>query len=271
MKTWLGLSVAAITFFCTVSFANDIPLPDAQYIIDQVNSRDDGAQYTRTLRLTLTDKSGKTLERETFGYRKNYDGERRSVVYTISPASYRNFALLTYDYAEAGRDDDQWAYLPDMRKIRRIPPSYRGTYVLGTDFTFEDIKNESKIPTADYTYTALGQETLDGRICYILEGLPIDEGTAKVLGYGKIRLWVDSEIWFPRKFASWDVSGDPLKSVTMNDVRQVDGIWTSFHLEAENLQTGHRSQVTTIDVDYTTPLDDGLFTERALRRGVNRH
>jgi hypothetical protein len=47
-----------------------------------------------------------------------------------------------------GRGDDRWLYLPATRKVRRIPASDRGDYFLGTDFTYEDIQSELKLPLA---------------------------------------------------------------------------------------------------------------------------
>lgn len=270
-KTWIDLLICFFLASSGTCFANDIPLPTAEEVIALVNARDAGDQVTLSLRLTLTDKDGKQLVRETFGYRKNYGQEKRSVVYYTSPAYLRDTGLLTYDYPEANRDDDQWAYLPDMRKVRRIPAASRGALVLGTDFTFEDIKNEGRIPTNDYTHKTIGAEDVDGHYCYILEATPIDEKTAFELGYGKVQMWLDAEIWYPRKAKFWDVPGDLLKTIHSEDVRKADGIWTTFNLSAKNHQNGHTSEVSVIEIDYVTPIDDDVFTERALRRGVRSH
>ena len=64
--------------------------------------------------------------------------------------------------------------------------------------------------TVDYSYKVLGEEEVDGHHCFHLEATPVDEKTAKELGYGKVHSWVDSEIWISRKAEFWDIRGNPL-------------------------------------------------------------
>ena len=165
-------------------------------------------------------------------------------------------------------DDDQWLYLPAMRKVRRISASDRGDYFLGTDLTYEDIKLETRVGVADYDYTHVGEEDIDGHRCYVVEAEPVSEDVAKELGYGGATLWVDADIWMVRQRYSLDVAGNPLKTVRTRDIRVVDGIWTAHTIDVENHKTGHRTVFEFTDIDYAADVDDSVFTERALRRGV---
>ena len=74
----------------------------------------------------------------------------------------RGTGFLTYDYADVSVDDDQWLYLPALRKVRRISASDRGDFFLGTDFTYEDIKKEQKVEINDYAFQAKGSENVEG-------------------------------------------------------------------------------------------------------------
>ena len=91
---------------------------------------------------------------------------------------------------------------------------------------------------------------------------------AKELGYGGSTLWVDAEIWMTRKRYALDVAGNPLKTVRTRDIRLVDGIWTAHVIDVENHKTGHRTVLEYSDIDYAAGVDDHVFTERALRRGI---
>lgn len=263
----VSLSVALLVVAGSGAWADAGNLPSGDEIIAKVNARDDGERATRKLTMEMIDKRGKSRVRETFGFRKYFDDEKRTVIFYLSPSNIKDTGFLTYDYPDAAVDDDQWLYLPAARKVRRISASDRGDYFLGTDFTYEDIKKEGKSSVEDYNYKTIGEEELDGRHCYVLESIPVDEATARELGYGKITSWVDSEIWMVRKAEFRDVSMNPLKTLITTEIREIDGIWTAHRLEANNHKTGHTTIFTFADVDYKAAVDDEVFTERALIRG----
>jgi hypothetical protein len=217
--------------------------------------------------MELIDKKGKTRARRTFGYRKYYGEEKRSVLFFESPRNVKGTGFLTYDYSDEQQEDNQWLYLPALRKVRRISSSDRGGYFLGTDFSYEDMKKESKLSIEDYHHRTLGVEEVDGHRCFVVEHVPVSEEIARELGYGRVVSSIDPEIWMPRKAEFWDVQQRPLKTVYTREIRQVDGVWTAYRLEAENHKSDHRTFLTLLEVDYDTPVADDVFTERALRRG----
>ena len=235
-------------------------------IMERVNARDDGLHVTRNLRIELTDRRGRTRVQETRGFRKYYGHEKRTVLFYTSPANVRDTGFLTYDYPEANRDDDQWLYLPALRKVRRISASNRGDYFLGTDFTYEEIKKESKIALEDYVLSYQGIEVVDGIECLVVEGVPIDEVTAKELGYSKVIWRVDSNIWMSRLNDFWDVNGNHLKTSHFEVIENVDDIWTAIRISVENHKTSHKSMFTFSEIDYTSPVADRLFAQRSLTR-----
>ncbi len=242
-------------------------MPSGDAIAERINSRDDGEHVVQRLKMTLIDRRGKIRVRETRTFRKDYGAERRTVTFYESPSNVKGTGFLSYDYPDPDEDDDQWLYLPALRKTRRISASDRGDYFLGTDLTYEDIKLAGKVSIEDYTRTTLREDTLDGRKVYVLESIPIDDKTAKELGYGKVISWVDAEISMTRKSVFWDPRGKILKTIVFKDIHQVQGIWTQHRIEVENHKTGHRTVFEFSDVDYESKVDDDLFTERALRRG----
>jgi outer membrane lipoprotein-sorting protein len=242
-------------------------LPSGDELARRINARDEGNQVSRRLVMELVDKGGDVRMRETRSYRKYFGGEKRSVLFFDSPKNLKDTAFLTFDHPEPDRDDDQWLYLPALRKSRRISGADRGGAFLGTDFSYEDIKKETKIGIEDYTRKTLRREALAGRDCFVLELVPVSRDVARELGYGQVLLWVDPELWLVRKAEYWDENGAPLKTVRVEEIDEVDGIWTPQRLEATNHRTGHRTVIRFLDVDYESELPDDLFTERALERG----
>jgi len=253
-------------------------LPEGQWVAQQTNALDDGEHRINRMDMKLTDRRGKVRERETMSYRKYFGGEKRTVLFYRSPRNIKNTGFLTYDYSDASKDDDQWLYLPALRKARRISASDRGDYFLGTDATYEDIKLEGKLSLADFSYKTLRRDNINAieqstygltdKTYLVLEGLPRSEQTAKELGYGRSLAWVDPDNWIIVKAQFWDVNLNPLKDFFISDIRKVDGYWTRHQLTIINHKSGHKTQFTFSEVDYITPVKDSLFSRQALTRGV---
>jgi hypothetical protein len=241
--------------------------PEGAEVARRVNERPDGDAVARTLVMELVEKGGAARTRVTRSFRRDFDGERRSVLFFESPANLKGTALLTWDDRDPARDDAQWLYLPGLRKSRRVAMSERGRAFLGTDLSLEDMKNETRLSREDYRWRTIGEETVDDAHCWVVEAVPVDEHTARELGYGRVLLRVDAERWLPRLGEYWDLQGAPLKKVRLADVRTVQGIWTPHRIEAENLRTGHRTVLRFERIDYRSAVPDELLTEAALRRG----
>jgi outer membrane lipoprotein-sorting protein len=278
MSKFITLSTAALA--CSVALsgvlglvtptgpAANVLLPSGEEIVQHINARDEGQTASSTLLMELIDRRGEKLVRKTRTFRKYYAAEKRTAIFYVLPKNVEGTAFLTFHYLEEKRDDVQWLYLPSLRKVRRISAADRGEAFLGTDFTYDDMKRESKVSLTDYAWKTLSEDSIDGHRCYMLEGIPVNRDIAKELGYGRVVSWVDTEIWMVRKTDFWDVRGEPLKSSFVRDIRPVQGIWTAHELEAHNHKTGHHTVFTFSDVDYGSKIDDDLFTERTLLRGL---
>jgi len=251
---------------CNVPFAAE--LPNGDEIAQRINARDEGEAVSRLLTMEMTDSRGKQRTRKTKAYRKYYGDKKHTVIFYQTPKNIKDTAFLTYDYPEADKDDDQWLYLPAMRKVRRISASDRGDYFLGTDFTYEDIKLESRVSIADYQRKTLGESEVDGFHCLLLESVPINEDIADELGYSKVEQCVDDAIWMVRQAKMWDIQGNLLKTINFKDIREVQGIWTQHVLEVNNHKTGHHTRFLFADVDYKEGVRDNLFTQNSLKRGL---
>jgi len=243
-------------------------LPEGRTLMEEVNARDDGTCVERAMKLALTDRSDTTRVQRTESFRCYYGEEKRTAIYYTEPANIEDTAFLTYDYPDPDVDDDQWLYLPALRKIRRISASDRGDYFLGTDFTYEEIKKQNKVEISDYTYATVGTETVDGVKTYVVEGTPVNEAIADELGYGRVRWRVDREIAMSRKTDYWDINGNHLKTIDNVRIEQIDGIWTAVEIFAENHKTGHSTRLTFSDIVYSDNLADRYFEKRMLRRGI---
>ena len=264
MKT---ITLNALFIILTTS-VNAQDWPTGNEIAQKTAEVNEGVQLTRKLTMVLTNKNGKSRTRETVSFRKYIGQEKRLAIFYQTPSNVKGTAFLVYDYPESGKDDDQWLYMPALRKTRRISAANRGDYFLGTDLTYEDIKLEAKASLDDYNYQTIGIEEVDGHATYVLEGTPVDASTRKELGYSKVQLFVDKDLWMVRQIDSWDEAGNSLKRVHLSDIRRVQDIWTYHRIEVKNHKTGHQTVFQFAEVDYDSDISDEFFTEQALQRGI---
>ncbi len=237
-------------------------------IMEKVNARPDGDHVTRSFTITTTDRRNISRVEKTVGYRKYFGEEKRTIIFYAEPTNVRGTGFLTYDYSGADKDDDQWLYMPALRKIRRISASNRGDSFLGTDLSYEEIKKENKVEITDYEFKFIKEAECLGKLGLLVNAIPITQEIAKELGYSRVEYCIDPNIWMARQVEFWDISGKALKTLKVLDVQAIDGIWTSLDIHVVNHKTQHETRFTQQNVDYKAPVDDQVFSQQYLRRGL---
>ena len=239
--------------------------PSGLEIMQAVDDREDGDDLSQTMTQTLIDRNGNRRVRHMVSFRKDYGRDKRLISFFTEPANIRDTALLTFDYDDPDRDDDQWLYLPALKKVRRISAADRGDYFMGTDFTFEDMKQTPELD--DYHWKRLGSERVDGQDCWKVEGVPRSEEVMRELGYSRMIQFIRKDNDFPIRVDYWDRAGRELKHLRVPDLRRIQGIWSAIRVEMDNVQSHHRTVLEFADQRYNTGLKDRLFSKRALKRG----
>jgi len=243
--------------------------PTGLAIMQLVDTRDDGDDLIQKMQQRLIDRHGSVREREMASFRKDYGKDSKSITYFLAPSNVRDTALLTWDYDGVEKDDDQWLYLPALKKVRRISSSDRGDYFMGTDFTFEDIKQTPELE--DYNWTLTGSESMQDQDVWVVEGVPKTEDLKKNLGYSKTRYYIRKDIHMFIRVVYWDRKGQELKHRLSDKISQIDGIWTVLHGTMTNIQSGHSTELIFTDQRYNTGLSDRMFSERMLKRGYREN
>lgn len=261
-----NISLLSLVCLCLPVIAQE-PLTGDE-IISKVNAREDGDYVTREFSIELTDRSGKQRTERTIAYRRYFGDEKRTIIFYTEPTRIRGTGFLTFDYADPAVDDDQWLYLPALRKVRRISASDRGDYFLGTDFTYEEIKKEQKIEAKDYRFETKGVEIIDGRELLLVEGTPLSEDISDELGVSHVVWRIDPDIWMSRKTDYYDQNGNHARTAVLEGVETIDGYLTTTRIFVENHKTGHSSRITFLHTNYTTEVPENLFSQTRLRRGL---
>ncbi|MDP5054408.1 MAG: outer membrane lipoprotein-sorting protein, partial [Congregibacter sp.] len=237
-------------------------------IAKQIVDRPEGDVTRRVIDITLTDRRGKTRERSALVLKRSNQSGRTTRFTYLSPKSVYEVTFLSRDYHSADEGDERWLYLPATRKVRRIPASDRGDYFLGTDFSYEDIQSELKLPLADYTFSFEGTQNLDGKEFLRLSGITQTPEIARELGYGGFDALVDGDTWLFHEIRFRDIQGKPLKTVSVHAAQQDGALWTATDIHVVNHQTEHETRFLYSEVDYPTTLANEAFEPSALSRGL---
>jgi outer membrane lipoprotein-sorting protein len=262
-----GICITTLTFsgWLAAPVSATLEQIDARQVAVNSDELEDGDDYIADLEMMLTNKNGKQRIRKVQMYRKDYGEDNKSVMFFLEPADVKNTGFLSWSYDAEGKDDEQWLYLPALKKVRRISSSGRADYFMGTDFTYSDLGDND---VDDYIYKHLEAEVIDGIECYHLERLPKDDDVIDETGYGRTEVWIRPDNWTMVKAVFYDKKLKLLKELSTNEIKEIDGIWTTMQMTMKNEQKNHTTILQFSNVSYNTGVDDDFFTERRLKRGV---
>lgn len=142
--------------------------------------------------LFIFNQKGNKKIRKLYVIRKEIENDGdKSLMNFISPKNLKGTKFLTYSHLK--NDDEQWLYLPSMKKLKKINSKNKGSSFMGSEFSYEDLSGGS---LEKYTYKYLKDETLpDGRSVWVIESYPI--GTTS--SYSKIKTWILMKPIIPMK------------------------------------------------------------------------
>jgi hypothetical protein len=232
--------------------------------MERVYERENGNDSSAKMRFDIIYPGGKVKIRDTKWLWIDMDGNggfsEKAMFYFLSPPEIKDTAFLSWNYEKYDKDDDQWVYLPALRKTRRIASSSKHDSFFGTEFSYSDLNTRELDEDA---HTFLRTELFQDRECYLVESIPKDKKDA----YSKIMVWVDPERWFILKAEFYNKKGEHLKTELLK-WELIQDIWTTTKLNMENHLNGNKTIVTVKDVLFNTKRKEKLFHERTLKRGV---
>ena len=181
----------------------------------------------------------------------------KSLVIFDNPNDIKGTALLSH--ARILDPDDQWLFLPALKRVKRISSANKSGPFVGSEFAFEDF---TALELNKYDYTWIREDEVDGMATDVVERRPRYENS----GYTKQISWVDRDVYQVRKVEFYDRRGDLLKTLTLSDYREYDGIWRSHTFEMVNHQTGKSTTMLYGDYVFGVGLDETDFVKGRLTR-----
>ena len=149
----------------------------------------------------------------------------------------------------------------------RIPPSMMLQPWMGSDFTNDDLVNESST-IDDYDHRMLGIDPatggVDGERAYVLELIPHED--APVV-WGKIITWIGVEHGTQLLQQFYDEDGEKLRTIRFAEIREVGGRFVPHHWEVTpHEKEGHSTAIEISEFRFDEVFDEDIFTTTHLKR-----
>jgi len=261
------VAIAAASLTGAASTAS-VPPPDALTLM-QLSSQAGRVQDSRAQTLfRLTNAEGKTREQlaSTITRQTGAGGAGTArLARFASPSDVKGTAVLTVE--QSARDDDIWLFLPALGKVRRLQADNKRDAYMGTDLSYGDVIGYAP---QEWSHRIAGSATVDGVPCWIVESLPRTPSVAATSGYSRRVNWIRSDNAVMVRADLFDARGTVVKRIqqrAITRVSQTPARWQAMQISAENLRTGHRTDVVLSAYQANTGLGADQFTPRALERG----
>ncbi len=228
-------------------------------IMQKVYDLPTGDDTQGELTMTLVNKQGEQRVRKLKQYIKSGEEVDKKIMFFMAPADVKGTSFMSWSYSD-GRDDDQWIYLPALKRTKRISSDGKGDYFMGSDFTYDDLGDRH--PSED-NHKLLREETINGVKCYVVESTPKDEDYM----YSKTITWVIKDVYIGLKRDFYDEDGKLMKSLQINKYEKIQGFWTILETEMKNHSKNHKTKMSFSNVAINKGIPDSKFTERSMTLG----
>lgn len=274
LKHMINLSSALVSpLILSAQLASAEPT-DARAIMDKVEARVDGDQSKSRLVMKIIDKDGRTRERVVQSRSLDFPEGTKQLMYFESPADIRGTGLLSIDYEDGTKDDDQWLYLPSLHKSTRISSGEKSGSFMGTDLSFSDMTSADP---DHYDYKIIKESVsikLDDKEeeCWVIESRPKTEKAKNETGYVKSQIWVSKEKMMPLQIKSYIRKGKKIKYIQFKEIKKLDDLWTAHTIVARTTR-GKTVESTTIlqfsEMSYNNAdVTPELFVQSRLEQGL---
>jgi outer membrane lipoprotein-sorting protein len=217
--------------------------------------QDTTAEMTMILRNNRGEESIRTLRVKSLEVAD--DGDKSLTIFD-EPKDVSGTALLTFSHKT--ESDDQWLYLPALKRVKRIASKNKSGPFMGSEFAFEDLSSQE---IEKYTYEYLKDEACGDLTCFVIKRIPTDENS----GYTSQIAWIDQTEYRIMKVDFYDRKEALLKTLVSDGYTQyIDAFWRPEKMAMQNHQTGKSTDLIWKNYQFKTGLDDGDFSQNSLKR-----
>lgn len=215
--------------------------------------------YTANLTMILRNKQGKESSRRVRLKVMEVDGDGdRSLFVFDEPRDVKGTGFLVH--AHKFEPDDQWLFLPALKRVKRISSSKQSGSFMGSEFSYEDL---GAVEVEKYQHRYLRDEPCGDLQCAVIERIP----TSTDSGYSRHLVWYDRDELRIQQVQYFDRREAHLKTMTLeNYEKYLESYWQAGKVSMVNHLTGKSTDMLWTDLEFKTDLDESSFTKTALKR-----
>ena len=226
----------------------------------EADKRDNGwTDQIADMKMILTNKNGDSSTRVMRITTLEVDGDGdKSLLIFDNPRDVKGTAFLSYTHSLT--PDEQWLYLPALKRVKRISSANKSGPFVGSEFAYEDLSSQE---VEKYKYKWLRDEVVDGRDSFVIERYPQYEHS----GYTRQIVWLDKEMYQPNKLEFYDRKNAKLKTLLfLNYEQYLNQYWRPGEMQMANHQTGKSTSLTWENYQFKNGLTDRDFDKNTLKR-----
>ncbi|MCH6547673.1 MAG: outer membrane lipoprotein-sorting protein [Gemmatimonadetes bacterium] len=213
------------------------------------------------MRMVLRNRSGqesvRELRRRALESTEKERGDKSIIIFE-SPRDIQGTALLSH--TRILEPDDQWLYLPALKRVKRISSGNKSGPFVGSEFAYEDLVSQE---VDKYEYRWLRDEQCGDLECAVVERYPRYENS----GYTRQIVWWDKEEYRVQKIEYYDRKDALLKTLTYHDYKEYEGeYWRPDRMAMVNHQNGKSTDLVFEEWTFGAGVSDNEFTASRLRR-----
>ena len=211
-----------------------------------------------TMEMTLINAAGQKKVRTMKMKVLEGQDEDKSLMEFLTPKDVKGTKFLSYEHVN--KDDDQWLYLPALKRVKRIASKNKSGSFMGSEFSYEDL---TAFNIDKYDYSGDAQEvSVDGKKMY--KGVRVPK--SKNSGYTKQVSWTTTDTFLTMKVDYYDRKKELLKTAIFSGYEKVDGVWRVRKIEMINHQNDKRTILLWKNETIKNGLKDRDFNKRVLKR-----
>lgn len=240
----------SISLFIAV-FAGSVSAQNAEQIIKDVDKNLSAKNQIIESTMTVHGKrNSRTMTSKSY-----VEGDKKSFTEYLSPAREKGTKMLKLE-------KEMWVYSPSTDRTIMISGHMLRQSVMGSDLSYEDMMEDRKL-TEMYTPSLIGEETVDGRKCYVIQlAAKVDD-----VAYPSQKMWVDTERLVPLKQELYAKSGQLLKQITLGEIKRIQNRWFPTKMVYKDmLKDGKGTEYTITKIEFDKDIPAHIFSKASLKQ-----
>ena len=262
MKHFNLITTLLLIFTFSITALAQTPEEQGKQIAVEAKKRDTGWNDNKSVsKMVLRNKQGqesvRVLRQNNFEINDEGLGDKSVVVFD-EPRDIQGTALLSH--TKILDPDDQWLYLPALKRVKRISSKNKSGPFVGSEFAYEDLLAQE---VEKYDYKFLREEKCGDLDCFVVESYPLYKNS----GYTKLIVWWDKDEYRVQKIDFYDRKDSLLKTLNYTGYQQYNSkFWRADKLSMVNHQTGKSTDIIIDDWEFGVGQSENEFTPARLKR-----